>query len=119
MAASQTPDPNMTLTIRPRTTPPRADRVPRSYLLVIEDRGSSLFPLPPSGEVVIGRAREADLCLLDPGASRRHARLTIADGLIRIADLNSHNGTRVNGEPIAAGCVLASGDVIGIRETLL
>jgi hypothetical protein len=77
-----------------------------------------LPPLPPlqlrPGEAaVIGRSRGCDLCLRSPDASRRHAELvpTASGWLLR--DLDSTNGTFVNGER-AGERVLRPGDRIEI-----
>jgi two-component system, NtrC family, response regulator AtoC len=43
----------------------------------------------------------------------------IAEGEARISDLDSHNGTRVNGDSITETQVLASGDVIEICSATL
>ncbi|MFO0573548.1 MAG: sigma 54-interacting transcriptional regulator [Polyangia bacterium] len=105
----------------------------RSYLLVIEGTSSFIFPLPPSGEVVIGRADDVQLRIADRTASRRHAKLLIGpsgptgtsgppgavgDG-IRIVDLDSHNGTRVGGRRITAARELHHGDIIQICDVTL
>jgi DNA-binding NtrC family response regulator len=112
----------------PGSTPGAARR---SYLLVIEGTSSFIFPLPPSGEVVIGRADDVQLRIADRTASRRHAKLLIGqmgpsgpsgqpggDG-IRIVDLDSHNGTRVGGRRITAARELHHGDIIQICDVTL
>ena len=91
----------------------------RFYLLVLESGSSSMFHLPRNGLVLIGRIAEAELQLQDASVSRRHARLTIADGTVSIADLESHNGTRVNGERVTALRQVASGDVIHVGDVAL
>jgi DNA-binding NtrC family response regulator/pSer/pThr/pTyr-binding forkhead associated (FHA) protein len=91
----------------------------RAYLLVIQTGSSSRFDLPVTGSVVIGRGGEADLQLQDPAASRRHAKIIVDAGQVSVLDLDSHNGTRVNGEPISSPRRLASGDVIAIGDALL
>ena len=91
----------------------------RTYLLVVEGGSSSLYPLPRSGEVLIGRSEEADLRLDEQSASRNHAKILVGEGELRVVDLGSHNGTRVNGERIDAPRTLSSGDVIAIGECTL
>ncbi len=91
----------------------------RFYLLVLEGASSSLFHLPHNGVVTVGRTDEVELKLEDPGASRKHAKLVIAEGDVRLVDLGSHNGTRVNGEKLQDGRTLVSGDVIGIGSATL
>ena len=70
------------------------------------------------GTVVVGRSRDANLCLLDIGASRRHAELVVDAGGVRVRDLGSGNGTLVNGEPVTE-VDLADGDGIAIGEHVL
>jgi two-component system, NtrC family, response regulator AtoC len=91
----------------------------RAYLLVIEDGSSSMFPLPSPGVVTIGRIPEVDLRVDHSSVSRRHARILVDGGEIRIFDLDSRNGTRVNGMRIDGARVLMTGDVIAIGEVLL
>jgi DNA-binding NtrC family response regulator/pSer/pThr/pTyr-binding forkhead associated (FHA) protein len=90
-----------------------------AHLLVLEGDSSSIFPLPAAGAVLLGRGTEADLKLRDQSASRRHARIVVADGRATVSDLDSHNGTRVNSERIEGARSLASGDVIGIGDVTL
>ncbi|MDQ3299953.1 MAG: sigma 54-dependent Fis family transcriptional regulator [Myxococcota bacterium] len=90
-----------------------------AYLLVLENDSSSIFQLPRSGDVVIGRAPDVELKLTHASVSRRHATIRIDGGVMRIADLDSHNGTRVNGEPVAESRALASGDVASVGDVVL
>lgn len=52
------------------------------------------------GSSTIGRSPENALIIDSPDVSRRHARFEYAGGQARLYDLNSTNGTRVNGEAI-------------------
>jgi DNA-binding NtrC family response regulator len=88
-------------------------------LLVVDNDTSSIFHLPHSGAVVIGRAPDVDLRVNHASVSRRHATLRIDNGVVRIADLASHNGTRVNGEAVGEARVLASGDVATVGDVVL
>lgn len=62
---------------------------------------------PDAGRAVtLGRAPECDLIVADPSVSRRHARLEAGDGGgLRITDLESANGTRVNGRRVTSTAV--------------
>jgi len=61
---------------------------------------------------VIGRGSDADIRLDDEGVSRHHAQLVqYGPGVVSIRDLNSTNGTYVNGNRIEAH-VLSDGDRI-------
>lgn len=69
-------------------------------------------------ELVIGRLEECDICLSDAVASRRHAALIkVEDGWV-LQDLESTNGTLLNGQPVERE-VLHDGDVIEIGVTRL
>ncbi len=66
----------------------------------------------------IGRRSDADIPLIQPGISRRHARLFHLHSEEIIEDLNSTNGTYVNGVRITR-CVLQNNDVIRIGDATL
>lgn len=89
------------------------------YLLVIHPSTSAVHPLPEDGELTIGRDPEAALRIGDRSASRQHARIQIRAGTVSICDLESRNGTWVNGERQRAPRVLSSGDVVTIGTLTL
>lgn len=64
-------------------------------------------------ETGIGRSEEAAIRLYDDGVSRRHARIIRSGADVWLEDLESANGTRVNGEPIVRH-LLQDGDKIGL-----
>ena len=64
--------------------------------------------------LTIGRQSDCDLVIPDSNVSRRHAEVRILPEGATITDLNSTNGTKVNGAKIADARVLANGDVIEI-----
>ncbi|MFM7207504.1 MAG: sigma 54-interacting transcriptional regulator [Planctomycetaceae bacterium] len=76
--------------------------------------GESIVRLVPAGRVTLGRAPSNDVVLHDERASRVHAEVSDGDGRWLIRDLNSRNGTLVNGEPVTGERPLASGDMIKI-----
>ncbi len=90
-----------------------------AHLLVISQGAARRVPLPPTGQLVIGRGGDCELALDDDAASRRHAALSSADGVVSIADLGSHNGTRVNGERVDRLRRLAAGDVVQIGDVVI
>ncbi|MCZ6711138.1 MAG: FHA domain-containing protein [Gammaproteobacteria bacterium] len=63
-------------------------------------------------EMVIGRGEDSDLLLLDDHVSRSHARLLRDCEVVWLQDLDSANGTFVNGERLAGGCRLYHGDYL-------
>jgi cytochrome P450/NADPH-cytochrome P450 reductase len=81
-------------------------------------------PIPPAGEpsvvrplpttaLRIGRTPDNDIVVPDPGVSRHHAELRSVAGAYRIVDLDSSNGTFVNGQRVTAA-PLSEGDIVGI-----
>ncbi len=73
-----------------------------------------------SGRAFIGRSSECDLAIRDDEEiSKRHCELTIEDGYVMISDLNSTNGTFVNGVPVKTGHRLKSGDLLLLGRTEL
>jgi hypothetical protein len=67
--------------------------------------------------IVLGR--EGDLRIADPEISRRHCVIRIVDGTLVIDDLNSLNGTWVNGKRIELPTLLAPGDSIGLGTSAI
>ncbi len=80
------------------------------------ETGLALSLLP--GSYTIGRARENDLVLKDIAASRKHLRLEVAGNVVRLVDLGSGNGTKVNGKR-AGELELRHGDSIEIGASVL
>ena len=69
-----------------------------------------------SRRVVIGRSKDCDVQITDPNASRRHAELRQEGSAYWLIDLDSTNGTSVNGHRTARA-KLDSGDMITIGST--
>ncbi len=76
------------------------------------DKGNGRLPLQQD-RVVIGRSNQCDLQILDPAVSSRHCELHFDGQQWWITDLESSNGTRVNGKTIKRRS-LHSGDQIEI-----
>lgn len=71
------------------------------------------------GRYSIGRKSDCRLSISDNSVSRNHAELEVAaDGrACFLTDLDSHNGTMVNGKKISARTVIAPGDHIRFGQT--
>jgi hypothetical protein len=82
-----------------------------------KDHGREI-PLPPDREIVIGRISEVDLLLLDDKVSRKHAKIMTYSGKIVIQDLESRNGTFVNGTKTKSSHLL-EGDQIQIGSSTM
>ena len=61
---------------------------------------------------MIGRARDADICLPSPALSRRHAEITVGSQNHTLRDLGSTNGTVCDGEKVVDTIVLRHGNRI-------
>jgi hypothetical protein len=68
--------------------------------------------------ITIGRLPESTVVVTDPNASRRHAEIRRVGNDVVVVDLNSTNGTRVNGAGIQER-KLADGDEIVVGTTFL
>lgn len=90
----------------------------RAYMIVL--KGSSVGEMYrlQAGETVIGRASTAAIMLGDDGISRRHARVLVEGNVVRIEDLQSSNGTLVNGVRVDVQ-TLKDGDQIQIGSTTI
>lgn len=60
------------------------------------------FPLEEGRIIYVGRSSEVEMVLVEEMVSRKHARLQLLDGVIHVQDLESTNGTFVNGERISS-----------------
>ncbi len=56
----------------------------------------STIPLP-EGEITIGREASNGITVIDPSVSRKHCLVSGQDGRFLVRDLDSRNGTQVNG----------------------
>ena len=82
-------------------------------LVLLKKNGShKFFPLP-SSVTVIGRRHSCDLCIPLMSVSRRHCQLNCDNKVLKIRDLNSRNGTYLNGKRIDEA-VIQAGDSIKI-----
>ena len=67
--------------------------------------------------LVIGRALNVDLVVQDPMSSRQHARFFMRDGFGWVEDLNSSNGSFLNGRRLLEATRISDGDVLSIGQT--
>ncbi len=88
----------------------------RAYLIVLAGENVGQMIKLSGSDVVLGRGQDAHVRITDDNISRRHARLFQVEGKMRIEDLGSANGTRVNGEEITQKPLL-DGDKIELGST--
>ena len=88
-------------------------------MLELQDQPSNIKKVTIRHDIVIGRGSECNLRLSAPQVSRRHSFLRIGNDSATITDLDSSNGTYLNGKRLASGkryrledgCRLAIGPV--------
>jgi hypothetical protein len=84
-------------------------------VLAVEKAAGNPWP----DRISVGRARNCDVALRDPSVSKLHAHFKVREGGYDLVDLDSQNGTRVNGtlltpnepKPVSSGDVLLFGMV--------
>jgi hypothetical protein len=87
------------------------------YLVRIDPSGETVIPIV--GEYIsIGRSEENTVVIEDPNVSRQHALVEKRDGRFTLRDLESTNGTFVDGSRIEKHA-LHNGDTITIGTTKL
>ncbi|OKK08626.1 ABC transporter ATP-binding protein [Streptomyces sp. CB03234] len=85
------------------------------------ERSPTTFHQLALGRVMrIGRALENELVVSDLQVSRHHAEFhATPDGRFEIRDLGSHNGTYVNGQPLAksGSALIGPNDIVGVGHS--
>ncbi|WP_328316760.1 ABC transporter ATP-binding protein/permease [Streptomyces sp. NBC_00388] len=88
---------------------------------VYGDRSPTTFHQLSMGRVMrIGRALENELVVSDLQVSRHHAEFVATpDGRFEIRDLGSHNGTYINGQPMAKSgtALIGPNDIVGVGHS--
>ncbi len=90
--------------MRASLTVERGEAVPRIYVL------------EPDQTATLGRSHHCTIVLHDEHASRQHARIHFHDLHWMIQDLETLNGTKVDGQPVQQSAVLTDGQEITIGE---
>ena len=90
------------------------------YAVVITDEGGARRRLDFSKqELTVGRVQGNDIVLAKRNVSKQHARLSLKGDQAVVVDLNSTNGTWVNGRKITSPHPLKQGDKIYIADFIL
>lgn len=90
----------------------------RPRLVVVGSGGGERTVVLTEAVTVLGRGQEADVQVADTGVSRRHAEVRLEPGGASVVDLQSTNGTRVNGRRVGAAR-LRDGDRVDLGATSL
>jgi len=80
----------------------------------------SRIPLRRGHRYIVGRGRDADIVVNDPLCSRHHACLDVADGIesLSVDDMDSRNGTYLNGRRILGPSVVPDGGRLRVGRTV-
>lgn len=122
--ADTTPTPAVAPEARPNPTPQSApapppangeDPLKRLVITSGPKRGTEIEL--GSEPLSIGRARDSDVMIQDDYTSTRHARLLNWDGAWMLQDLDSTNGTFINGERVTQPVELRRGVSVRIGTT--
>jgi Nif-specific regulatory protein len=90
------------------------------YLVVRRDDGfGDVFPLTPGQRYTLGRAQTNRIVLKDELCSREHAEIYHTGGRWRVRDLESLNGSRLNGDKLTKEVELSPGDEVHLGRTTL
>ena len=68
---------------------------------------------------LLGSSGDCDLLLVFPSVSRQHARLSLAEGQLRLEDLGSSNGTRHNGLQLTRPVRVQADDLLQFGDVTL
>jgi len=86
--------------------------------ITAEKKLEKRFVVSPLG-LKIGRSAPADVIIPDARVSRTHCLVELADDRLRVSDLNSTNGTYVDGKRISGQAFLAIGSVLKVGNISL
>lgn len=92
------------------------------YKVILQDKNDSskVFSYPVlDNAVIVGRSREAGAQIAlsyNPSISKKHCKITIANGRYYVEDLGSANGTYINGERVNAKKEFASGSTLRLGQ---
>src|SRR5436190_13814560 len=91
-----------------------------AYLVLRRDDGyGDVFPLTGGARYTLGRAATNRVVLKDELCSREHAEVYVAEGRWVVRDMDSLNGTRLNGLPVAEERPLEPQDEIQVGKSRL
>lgn len=90
----------------------------QASVVIVKGHPAGMEYLISSESTVLGRDKSADIVLKDPQVSRRHAAIEYHDGAYLLRDLESTNGTRMNGSLIQESN-LRHGDKFSVGDTTL
>ncbi|NBR07012.1 MAG: FHA domain-containing protein [Planctomycetes bacterium] len=84
----------------------------RLFLELLKDGKPKQRIVVKEGESYVGRAEDCKIRIPSSSVSRKHCKLTLKDRLAVVVDLQSVNGTFVNGVKISKSTILREGDLL-------
>lgn len=113
------PEPAPQPTPKMKTKSPEPKGIPLHFETVGQQESGS-HEARIADRILVGRSRDCDVVITDDQeASRQNSEIVREDGELYIRDLDSQNGTLVNGVPISGSYQLKDGDRILIGRTEL
>ena len=88
--------------------------MPRLFL----EYKDTAIELPP-GEHLLGRDLDCRIRFNDSSVSRHHLRVVVSEKASTVEDLNTTNGSTINGRPMVGAVTLKDGDEIGMGDRTL
>jgi serine phosphatase RsbU (regulator of sigma subunit) len=89
------------------------------YLLVIGGTGLGRRLSVEGEPITIGRDPSCSFTLASPDVSRRHCRLQLVAGEVFATDLNSTNGTYIDGKKLESSTLLPDGSILEVGQQIL
>ena len=91
-----------------------------AYLIIhLGNRWTDILRLQPADDVLVGRSSANEIVVPEDQVSRQHAKIYFEEGVWRVADLKSRNGTMVNGVAIEQPHILSAGDRLQVGSCRL
>jgi pSer/pThr/pTyr-binding forkhead associated (FHA) protein len=86
--------------------------------LIVREQGEERVLELGADKITIGRSKECSVVINDPKASREHCRIEKTQEGFLLTDMDSKNGTFLNGKPIERE-ILTIGDVVEIGDVMI
>jgi len=88
-----------------------------AYLIIRQGtRWTDVFRLDPGRSLIVGRASSNEIPVADERSSRRHAEIFFEEGIWKVRDLGSRNGTFVDGIKLESSKALCAGNQITVAS---
>ena len=100
----------------------RQESSAESFIIEVESGSSMVLgpaEVPLRDQVLVGRGSECALQIKDPEASAQHARFTLRDDGVWLEDLNSSNGTVLDGREVKEPVKVRLGQTVSLGEVRL